>query len=61
MAGKADRIRLSVQKLTEAIWNLDQLEPLDRDLKAEYTRIQDARAGLMKILKDEQAQNEHVK
>jgi hypothetical protein len=53
MIGRADRIRLSVQKLSEAIWNLDQLEPLDPELKFQYSRIQEARAYLMKLLKDE--------
>jgi len=53
MVGRADRIRLSVQKLTEAIWNLDQLEPLEPELKFQYTCIQEVRAYLMKLLKDE--------
>jgi hypothetical protein len=53
MGGRADRIRLSVQKLTEAIWNLDQLEPLEPDLKVQYSRIHEARTYLIKLLKDE--------
>jgi len=53
MVGRADRIRLSVQKLTEAIWNLDQLEPLEPELKVHYSRIQEARAYLIKLIKDE--------
>jgi len=53
MVGRMDRIRLSVQKLTEAIWNLDQLEPLEPELKFQYSRIQEARAYLMQLLKDE--------
>jgi hypothetical protein len=48
MTGRNDRIRTVVQKLTEAIWNLDQLQPLDEELKEEYTRIQLARERLMK-------------
>ena len=53
MVGRTDRIRLSVQKLTEAIWNLDQLEPLEPELKVQYSRIQEARAYLIKLIKDE--------
>lgn len=44
---------MSIQKLTEAIWNLDQLEPLELELKVQYSRIQEARAYLMKLLKNE--------
>jgi hypothetical protein len=53
MVGRTDRIRLSVQKLTEAIWNLDQLESLEPELKVQYSRIQEARAYLIKLIKDE--------
>jgi hypothetical protein len=49
-----NRIRMIIQKLTEAIWNLDQLQPLAPDLKQEYERIQTARENLMKyVRKDE--------
>ena len=51
MSQKADHLRLAIQKLTEAIWNLDQLVPLKPQLSQEYGRIQKARAGLMKQLK----------
>ena len=54
MVGRADRIRLSVQKLTEAIWNLDQLEALEPELKFQYTRILEARAYLVRLLKAEE-------
>jgi len=52
MDGRAERIRLTIQKLTEAIWNLDQLEPLEPDLRFQYSRIQEARAYLIRLLKD---------
>ena len=48
MTGRNDRIRIVVQKLTEAIWNLDQLQPLNEELQEEYVRIQLAREHLMK-------------
>ena len=51
MTGRNDRIRLIVQKLSEAIWNLDQLQPLNEELKEEYVRIQLAREHLMKHVK----------
>jgi len=51
MTGRNDRIRTAIQKLTEAIWNLDQLQPLNEELKEEYVRIQLARERLMKQVK----------
>jgi hypothetical protein len=51
MTGRNERIRIIVQKLTEAIWNLDQLQPLNEELKEEYARIQLAREHLMKQVK----------
>jgi hypothetical protein len=51
MTDRNDRIRIIVQKLTEAIWNLDQLQPLDKGLEEEYVRIQLARERLMKQVK----------
>jgi hypothetical protein len=45
------RVRNAIQKLTEAIWNLDQLEALAPELKEEYERIQLTREKLMKILR----------
>ena len=47
----SDRLRTAVQKLTEAVWNLDQLEPLTPELKQEYARIQLARENLMKVIR----------
>jgi hypothetical protein len=51
MSGRNDRIRIAIQKLTEAIWNLDHLQPLEQELREEYVRIQAARENLMKYLK----------
>jgi hypothetical protein len=53
MTDVENRIRLVIQKLTEAIWNLDQLEPLDSELKAQYELIRAARENLMKRVKRE--------
>jgi len=54
MSGRNNRIRMAIQKLTEAIWNLDQLQPLEPDLSEEYGRIQTARENLMKhVRKDD--------
>ena len=49
----SERLRTAIQKLTETIWNLDQLGPLTPELKEEYTRIQLARANLMKALQQD--------
>ena len=51
MTGRNDRIRIIVQKLSEAIWNLDQLQPLNEELEEEYVRILLAREHLMKQVK----------
>ena len=51
MTGRNDRIRTIIQRLSEAIWNLDQLQPLDKELEEEYLRIQLAREHLMKQVK----------
>lgn len=51
MNDENNRIRIAIQKLTEAIWNLDQLQPLDKGLEEEYVRIQLAREHLMKQVK----------
>jgi hypothetical protein len=48
MTGRNDRIRAAVQKLSEAIWNLDQLQPLEGGLEDEYRRLQLARGNLLK-------------
>ena len=47
-----DKLRNAIQKLTEAIWNLDQIEPLTPELKEEYARIRLARENLMRIVKE---------
>ena len=46
-----DRLRTAIQKLTEAIWNLDQLECMAPELKEEYASIQRAREKLMALVK----------
>ena len=46
-----DRIRIVIQKLTEAIWNLDQIQPLEGNLKVEYERIQTARENLIRLVR----------
>ncbi|MGA2789566.1 MAG: hypothetical protein ABSF00_02225 [Candidatus Bathyarchaeia archaeon] len=51
MTDRNERVRTAIQKLTEAIWNLDQLQPLDKGLQEEYVRIQLARERLMKQVK----------
>jgi hypothetical protein len=56
MSPDSDRIRSAIQKLTEAIWNLDQLDPMASEVKEEYTRIQFARENLMKLVKHSKTQ-----
>jgi hypothetical protein len=51
MSDHAERIRVVVQKLTEAIWNLDQLEPLGPDLKEQYECIRIARERIVTLAK----------
>ena len=51
MSPDSVRIRSAIQKLTEAIWNLDQLDPMASEVKEEYARIQLAREKLMKLVK----------
>ena len=51
MSSTSDRIRVAIQKLTEAIWNLDQLDPMPLEVKEEYAHIQSAREKLMKMIK----------
>jgi ribosome recycling factor len=55
MNDENNRIRIAIQKLTEAIWNLDQLQPLDKGLEEEYVRIQLVREHLMKQVKKDGA------
>jgi len=52
MSSHSNHLRAAIQKLTEAIWNLDQLDPLALEVKEEYARIQRARENLMKLVKD---------
>lgn len=52
MKDRNTQIRIAVQKPTEAIWNLDQIDPKEEALKEEYERIQTAREKLMKFLKN---------
>jgi hypothetical protein len=51
MSPDSDRIRAAIQKLTEAIWNLDQLEPMAPEVKEEYACIQRAREKLVALVK----------
>ncbi len=51
MTDRNDRIRIVIQKLTEAIWNLDQLEPLEADLKEQYDSLQRAREKFVELAK----------
>jgi len=54
----SERLRAVIQKLTEAIWTLDQLELLTPELKEEYARIQLARANLMKAVRQSKEERE---
>ena len=54
----ADRLRIAIQKLTEAIWNLDQVDSMTPEVKEEYTAIQRARAKLVALVKDYQTKSE---
>lgn len=53
MTDPPDQIRTAIQKLTEAIWNLDQLQPLEPSLQAEYELIQTVRGNLMKLIRNQ--------
>jgi len=52
MVDKLDRLHAAVQKITEAIWNLDQLEPLSPEMRVQYDGLQAIRAEIMKLLKE---------
>jgi len=52
MVDKLGRLRAAVQKITEAIWNLDQLEPLSPEMRVQYDGLQAIRAEIMKLLKE---------
>ncbi len=45
------RLRAAIQKLTEAIWNLDQIEFMSPEVKEEYASIQRTREKLMTLVK----------
>lgn len=45
------RLRAAIQKLTEAIWNLDQIEFMASEVKEEYASIQRSRERLMALVK----------
>jgi hypothetical protein len=45
------RLRAAIQKLTEAIWNLDQIELMSPEVKEEYASIQRTREKLMTLVK----------
>lgn len=45
------RLRTAIQKLTEAIWNLDQIELMSPEVKEEYASIQRTREKLMTLVK----------
>ncbi len=45
------RLRSAIQKLTEAIWNLDQIEMMTPELKEEYASIQRTREKLIELVK----------
>jgi hypothetical protein len=51
MSPDSVRIRAAIQKLTEAIWNLDQLDPMASEVKEEYACIQRAREKLVALVK----------
>ena len=51
MPSNSNHLRAAIQKLTEAIWNLDQLDPMTPEVKEEYARIQSTRENLMKLVK----------
>ena len=52
MMSNSDRLRMAIQKLTEAIWNLDQLGSMTPEMKEEYAAIQRAREKLVALVKD---------
>ena len=52
MVDRVDHLRAAVQKITEAIWNLDQLEPLSPELQVQYHGLPAIRAERMKFVKE---------
>ena len=51
MSNSETRLREAIQKLTEAIWNLDQIEFMAPEVKEEYASIQRTRERLMALVK----------
>jgi len=51
MMSNADRLHMVIQKLTEAIWNLDQLDSMTPEVKEEYAAIQRTREKLVALVK----------
>ena len=51
MMSNADKLRMAIQKLTEAIWNLDQLDSMTPEVKEEYAAIQRTREKLVALVK----------
>jgi len=51
MMSNADRLHMAIQKLTEAIWNLDQLDSMTPEVKEEYAAIQRTREKLVALVK----------
>ena len=45
------RLGAAIQKLTEAIWNLDQIELMSPEVKEEYASIQRTHEKLMTLVK----------
>jgi hypothetical protein len=45
------RLREAIQKLTEAIWNLDQIEFMAPEVNEEYASIQRTRERLVALVK----------
>ena len=50
MVSNADRLHMAIQKLTEAIWNLDQLDSMTPEVKEEYAAIQRTREKLVALV-----------
>jgi hypothetical protein len=51
MMSDSGRLREAIQRLTEAIWNLDQIETMSPEMKEEYASIQRAREKLVSLVK----------
>lgn len=52
MSSDSDKLRVAIQRLTEAIWNLEQLSSMSPEVKEEYGSIQRVRERLMVMLKN---------